>query len=76
MRCSQFLLLFGVVLIYAYLFVKYNLRLRDEVVVLCRELELVIVGQFGRGLHHDLLELLERIRPRVVRKFPSRNLYH
>ena len=55
---------------------KANLRLRDKVFVLCGELELVVVGQFWRWLHHDLLELLKRICPRVVRKFPSRNLYH
>ena len=53
-----------------------NLRLRDEVVVLWREMELVVAGQFWRGLHHDLLELLERRRPCLVRELPSRNLEH
>ena len=55
---------------------KANLRLRDKVFVLCGELELVVVGQFWRWLHHDLLELFEGRRPCFVGKLPSWNLEH
>ena len=53
-----------------------NLRLRDEVFVLWGKVELVVAWQFRGGLHHDLLQLLERRRPRFVRKLSCGNLKH